>query len=741
MSQKIELLKKYFGHDSFREGQEELIDNILSGKDSLGIMPTGAGKSVCYQIPALMSKGVTIVVSPLISLMHDQVMSLVAMGIKSAYINSSLTSSQYETVIKRAYNKEFKIIYVAPERLETQSFIDMCKTLEISLIAVDEAHCVSQWGQDFRPSYLNICDFIKALPYRPTVAAFTATATKEVADDIISILGLEDPYRLVTGFDRENLYFGVIKPKNKFLALLKLLEENKGKSGIIYCATRKTVDELTVKLNESGITARRYHAGVGDSERRTNQEDFVFDRVPIIVATNAFGMGIDKSNVSFVFHYNMPKSPEAYYQEAGRAGRDGAPAQCIILYSPQDVIINNMLIEQSEKNSELDEETARLVREKDSERLKKMAVYCTMSECKREYLLSYFGQRSKKVCDNCSSCCANTETVEITIEAQKIISCVYRMRQNFGTTLVAEVLKGSKTERIKSLGFCDLTTYSIMSDTPLDEIKSMIDFLVNEGYLNRVGEYQLLKLTEKSNAVLKGSPVFYKRIRKTEAEKLIARKDKKYQMQYGVVDIRLLEQLKNLRTSLAKKENLPAYMIFSDSALRDMCKKLPTSKEEFSRVDGVGEKKCVKYCDYFVTLIRTFIANGHKPMPEAEGEADENVIDFLAKNKDKLKVRSATSLTYIIDGFLEDVSIHAKNREIFNAIAKWLVKEGYMSYGGNRDTRLEINENSQRIGIVTKKQISKNGTEYEQILYTEAAQKYIIENLGKIAQLSAKNNN
>lgn len=741
MSTKLELLRKYFGHDSFRYGQEELIDNILMGKDALGIMPTGAGKSVCYQIPALMAKGVTIVVSPLISLMHDQVCALVAMGIKSAYINSSLTASQYEAVIKRAYNNEFKIIYVAPERLEAPSFINMCKTLDISIVAVDEAHCVSQWGQDFRPSYLNINAFISALPHRPTVAAFTATATAEVAEDIINILGLSDPYRLVTGFDRENLYFGVLKPKNKYLALLKLLEENKGKSGIIYCATRKTVDELTQKLRENNINAAGYHAGMSDSARRTNQEDFVYDRVPVIVATNAFGMGIDKSNVSFVFHYNMPKSPEAYYQEAGRAGRDGAPAQCIILYSPQDVIINNMLIEQSQQSSELDEETALLVRQKDSERLRKMAVYCTTTDCLREYLLRYFGQRAPKVCDNCSSCCANTETVEITVEAQKIISCVYRMRQNFGASLVAEVLKGARTERIKKLGFCDLSTYSIMSDTPTDEIKAMIDFLVNEGYLSRVGDYQVLKLTERSNSVLKGEPVFYKRIRKTEKETLTAKKERKSDMQYGVVDIRLLEQLKNLRMSLAKKENLPAYMIFSDSALRDMCRRLPVTKEEFLRVDGVGEKKCEKYSDYFTTLIRTYAVDNKPVAADNSQVQNKSVLEFLAQNKDKLKLRQETSLTSVVDGFLEDAGVHAKNRDIYNAIAKWLADEGYMSFGGNRQTRLEINDRSEHIGIETRKQLSQNGKEYERIVYTQKAQQYIIANFDKIASLAAKKDN
>lgn len=739
MDGKLTLLKKYFGHDCFRYGQEEIIDNILSGKDVLGVMPTGAGKSICYQIPALLLGGITIVVSPLISLMHDQVTALVSMGIRAAYLNSSLTASQFDIVISRAARGEYKIIYVAPERLETPNFIDVCKRLDISLVAVDEAHCVSQWGQDFRPSYLNIVSFIDSLPKRPVVGAFTATATSEVAQDVINILKLDDPFFLVTGFNRENLYFGVIKPKSKYLSLLSLLNENDGKSGIIYCSTRKTVDELTQKLCENGYSAAAYHAGMLDEERRQNQEDFVYDRVRIIVATNAFGMGIDKSNVSFVIHYNMPKSIEAYYQEAGRAGRDGAPAQCIILYSGQDVVINNMLIDSSEGNSKLDEETARLVKEKDRERLKHMTVYCTITGCLREYILRYFGERSQNVCSNCSNCCANTETVEITVDAQKILSCVYRMRQNFGVSLVAEVLKGSKSEKVKGYGFCDLSTYGIMSEKSLFEIKEIIEFLINNEYLARVGEYSVLKLTGRANAVLKGEPVFMKRIKKEdEKEKTAAApsKKKKHEMQYGVVDMRLLEQLKQLRLSLAKKENLPAYMIFADSTLRDMCRKLPMTKEEFATVDGVGAMKLEKYCEYFTSLISLYVKNDHKPQPEEmSGELEKNnILEYLAKNRDKLKTGESMPLTMLVDSFLDELSVSAKTREIFSAITDWLVSEGYLIKGGARGQKTEVCERSQLIGIIKEKAVSAAGVEYERIMYKETAQRFIIDSLELIAR-------
>ncbi|MFZ3131238.1 MAG: DNA helicase RecQ, partial [Desulfosporosinus sp.] len=480
------ILKKYFGHTQFRSGQSELIDSILAGKDVLSIMPTGAGKSICYQVPALMFEGITLVISPLISLMKDQVNALVQSGVRAAYLNSSLTAGQYTEVFRRALNGQYEIIYIAPERLAVDEFIRFAEQTKIAMVTIDEAHCVSQWGQDFRPDYLKIVEFIERLSYRPVVGAFTATATKEVREDIAYILRLKDPLVVATGFDRKNLYFGVQKPQNKFSALLQILKQNKEKSGIIYCSTRKTVETVCADLKRNGFPATRYHAGLSDMERNTNQDDFLYDRQPLMVATNAFGMGIDKSNVSFVVHYNMPKNLESYYQEAGRAGRDGEPAQCILLYSGQDVRTNQFLIDNSEANPDLPTEMREEVRKRDRERLKLMTFYCTTSDCLRQYILKYFGESSANYCGNCSNCNTNFETVDITVEAQKIISCVYRVAQqhrSFGKTMISDILHGSKNEKIQRFKLDALSTYGIMSGIPVHRIRSILDFLLENGFL------------------------------------------------------------------------------------------------------------------------------------------------------------------------------------------------------------------------------------------------------------------
>ena len=448
---KYEILKTYFGYDSFRGAQEILIDNILSGKDVLGIMPTGAGKSLCYQIPALMLDGITLVISPLISLMKDQVGSLNQAGIHAAYLNSSLTPGQYRKALAFARQGRYPIIYVAPERLLTPEFLDFAMNVRISMVAVDEAHCVSQWGQDFRPSYLRIADFIQGLPVRPVVSAFTATATKEVRDDILELLELRDPMVMSTGFDRENLYFVVETPRDRYGAVKHYIEEHSGESGIVYCLTRKQVDEVCGHLIRDGFPATRYHAGLSDEERRKNQEDFIYDRAPLMVATNAFGMGIDKSNVRFVLHYGMPKNIESYYQEAGRAGRDGEPAECILYYSGQDVITNRLFIENNRDNLELDPETAELIRERDLERLKKMTFYCCTNECLRDYILRYFGEYGSNYCGNCANCRKEFETADVTEAARILVGCVKACGQRYGINVILDTVRGAETEKLRQL--------------------------------------------------------------------------------------------------------------------------------------------------------------------------------------------------------------------------------------------------------------------------------------------------
>lgn len=606
---KYDILKKYFGHAGFRPGQTELIDSILAKTDVLGIMPTGAGKSVCYQVPALMFDGITLVISPLISLMKDQVNALVQAGVPAAYLNSSLTAGQYAEVLRRARDGQYKIIYVAPERLIVDEFIRFAEQTAIAMVTVDEAHCVSQWGQDFRPNYLKIVEFIERLPYRPVVSAFTATATGEVREDIIGILRLDAPFVITTGFDRKNLYFEVQKPEHKFSALLKILKQNQTKSGIIYCATRNTVETVCQDLNRNGFAATRYHAGLSDSERHANQDDFLYDRLPVMVATNAFGMGIDKSNVSFVVHYNMPKNLESYYQEAGRAGRDGEPADCILLYSGQDVRTNQYLIENTEDNPDLAPEMREEVKARDRERLKMMTFYCATSDCLRQYILRYFGEASSHYCGNCSNCNTQFETVDITLDAQKIVSCVYRVaqqRRNYGKNMIADILHGSRNEKIKRLQLDQLSTHGIMAGTPVSRIRTILDYLIEKGYLQQTAdEYPVVRLTERSAEIIRDKEqVFMKLPKAAEPEK--TQKPGKTRASHAV-DHTLMAALKDLRKQLAAAAHVPAFVIFSDASLRDMCQKLPQTKAEFLEVSGVGQTKMEKYGEQFTGVIRDYL--------------------------------------------------------------------------------------------------------------------------------------
>ncbi len=602
----LAVLKKTFGYDQFREGQAELVGAIMEKQDALGIMPTGAGKSICFQVPALELEGVTLVVSPLISLMSDQVQALIQADVKAAYLNSSLSANQYRTVLKNIRNNQYKIIYVAPERLLTDSFLDLANQITISMITIDEAHCLSQWGQDFRPSYLKVVDFIETLPVRPIISAFTATATAHVRDDIIEKLQLEDPFILTTGFDRTNLSFAVKKPKSKMDALEEFLELHEGKSGIVYCSTRKNVEQVYQNLLDQGYAAARYHAGLPDEERENSQTDFLYDRKRIMVATNAFGMGIDKSNVSFVVHYNMPKNIENYYQEAGRAGRDGEPAECLLLYSGQDVITNQFLIDNSNDNDEIDPITQKAIRAKDRELLKQMTFYCHTMDCLRAYILRYFGDTTGNYCGNCSNCNDHFETVDVTVEAQKILSCVKRVNERFGIKVIVDTLRGKKNQRITSLHLDQQSTFGIMADVSESKIRDIINFLLLNEYLcTTSGEYPVVQLTEKSLIILfEKEPVSMKIVKEEERTKpRVARAGKTVHYE----NKELFTKLKSLRSQLAQEQNVPAFVVFSDATLHDICAKLPKNHLEFLEVSGVGHAKLTKYGDVFLEVVTAFL--------------------------------------------------------------------------------------------------------------------------------------
>lgn len=606
---KYSVLKQYYGYDSFRGGQETLVDAILSGRDTLGIMPTGAGKSICFQVPALLIEGITIVISPLISLMKDQVNALTQAGVPCAYINTSLTYQQTRLALDYAKQGRYKIIYVAPERLMNDDFLSFSKAVKIAMIAVDEAHCVSQWGQNFRPSYLKIREFADTLDYSPVMSAFTATATEDVKKDIIKILRLKNPTEVVTGFDRKNLTFNVTQPKDKYLALKKIISVNADKSGIVYCSTRKNVDAICEKLCADGYSAGKYHAGMSDAERAENQEQFLYDNKTIMVATNAFGMGIDKSNISYVVHYNMPKNIESYYQEAGRAGRDGSPAECTLFYNGQDYMTAKFLIEQADNNNEeLDTLTAEKLRRLDLKRLSAMVGYCKTDICLRAYILRYFGEKTTtKNCGNCSVCLGETEITDITVEAQKILSCIKRMDERYGASLVCSVLKGSKGERITSLELDKLTTYGIMSAYSEKRIREIIDRLITKEYIMQTDdEFPVLKLTKTSGDILfKGVKVSASLT--PEKEKEIVRK--KHSDEDLSVDEDLFKKLSALRKSIAGIHSVPAYVIFPDATLREMSAVKPLTSKEMLEISGVGNLKMERYGQKFLSVIKEYISN------------------------------------------------------------------------------------------------------------------------------------
>lgn len=597
-----QVLERVYGYEQFRDGQKLIIEHLIERKDTVGIMPTGGGKSICYQVPALLQHGLTLVISPLISLMKDQVDALTSLGVEAAYINSSQDTAEVNRILRRAQAGEIKLLYVAPERLESDWFLERAVSLRIAFLAVDEAHCVSQWGHDFRTSYRAIAPFVRKLAQhefgeRPLIAAFTATATPEVTEDIIRLLELQSPEKVITGFKRDNLAFTVLRGEDRSAFTLKYVKDRAHQSGIIYASTRREVENIHEQLVKSGIKAGRYHAGLSDEEREAMQEAFIYDDVRVIVATNAFGMGIDKSNVRYVLHYNMPKHMEAYVQEAGRAGRDGEPSECVLLFHPQDIVTQKFFIEQNETTPER--------KAHEYKKVQLMIDYCYTPECLQTYMLRYFGEHDDTPCMMCGNCKDEREQVDITIEAQKIFSCIYRMNQRFGVSMIASVLKGSKNKKVIQYGFDRLSTHGELRHMTEKAISDLIYVLIADGFLGlSEGQYPTVRLLAPAVEVIKGERKVQQKVAQSLKPKTLA-----------AVDETLFEQLRVLRRELAAKEGVPPYIVFNDSTLRELTEKRPTTEAEFLKVKGVGEAKVRKFGEPFLRLFQQ--------LEQVEAEQDE----------------------------------------------------------------------------------------------------------------------
>ncbi|MCD8369267.1 MAG: DNA helicase RecQ [Clostridiales bacterium] len=737
---KYQVLKQCFGFDSFREGQETLIDGILAGKDVFGVMPTGSGKSLCFQIPALIMEGITLVISPLISLMKDQVTALNHAGIHAAYLNSSLTARQYEKALEYARAGRYPIIYVAPERLETEAFLDFALHTKIAMVAVDEAHCVSQWGQDFRPSYLKIVEFIKRLPARPIVSAFTATATKEVREDIIDILMLQEPVMVTTGYDRPNLYLGVQHPGNKYEALRTFLEAHPNQCGIVYCLTRKLVEDISERLREDGVSVTRYHAGLSAEERRKNQDDFIYDRSQVMVATNAFGMGIDKSNVRFIIHYNMPGSVEAYYQEIGRCARDQEPGECILYYSGQDVVTNQFFLDHNTDNQELDPVTRRIVSERDRERLRKMTFYCFTNECLRDYILRYFGEYHSNYCGNCVNCLTRFETVDVTEMARALIGCVFSCRQRYGVNVILDTVRGANTAKIRQYRMDRSPYYGSLSRISVYRLRQVMNYLEMQGFLSVTrDEYAIVKLTEQSSRILdRGEAVAMKMAQENQdtGERSGERKRKKETVgtMLSPAGEALFEKLRSLRAEIAKAEQVPPYIVFSDKTLVHMCMIRPKTETDLLKVPGVGTFKAGKYGEQFLKCIKENAADdelyvvGEQPSSGKKTRKGKTEFVMTRELAEKIPYSERTSLSDFvgqINGLRDD---NMMKRLTIKSINQELTEDGYFEEtvidGYSRRTLTEVGE---AFGITAEKRISEKGNEYEVFYYTERAQRQIVE--------------